>query len=134
MPTHSDRPTARQPEGVPSEPPEVAKMFSDISKHFQATASEFSTLRKKFYELEMALTTERGVSQRAAREQGEKLVQAKEERDSYVRAIITSQALDITAGICNVSGKLLSENDKIYILEGCGAVSTRHNANKVSTC
>ena len=108
-------------------------MFSDISKHFQATASEFSTLRKKYDELKMALATERGVSQRAAREQGEKLVRAKEERDSYVRAI-TSQALDITAGICNVSGKLLSENDKIYILEGCGAVSTRHNANRVSTC
>jgi len=98
-------------------------MLSDISKRFQAIESELLTLKTKFGELEMALTMERGDSQMAAREQGEELIRAKKEHDSYVSAII-SQALDITTGICNVSGKLVPENGKIYILERCGAVST----------
>lgn len=72
--------------------------------------------------LETTLTVERGELQSTARDHGEKLVRAIEERDSYVNAV-TNQALDATTGICNVSGKLISQYDTIYVMERCGAVS-----------
>jgi predicted nucleic acid-binding Zn-ribbon protein len=101
----------------------VEGMLSNSAKHVRATESELYKIRKRLEELETTLTMERGESQRTARDLEEKLVRAREERDSYVNTI-TNQALDITTGICNVSGKLIPEDDTIYIMELCGAVST----------
>lgn len=98
-------------------------MLSDISAYHHIRESELCKLRARLTELEVTLTLERDEAQATIQTQRQKLLQERKMHDSYASTII-NQALDITTGICNVSGKLIPKDDTMYIMEQCGAVST----------
>ncbi|KAF3031823.1 hypothetical protein E8E12_002998 [Didymella heteroderae] len=95
-------------------------MLNNISTYLQTQESELCKLKDTLIELETTLISERDNAREVARNQRQKLVRERAELGSYVSAI-TNQALDITTGICNISGKQIPKADKIYVMQRCGA-------------
>lgn len=92
----------------------VEEMLRAILAVHHKTQADICTSRKKATELENVLAS--------AEDDFEERVM---KRHSDYMSAITYQALDFTTGICNICGKLVPENCKFYIMEKCGAVSTR---------
>jgi hypothetical protein len=95
----------------------VEDMLGKVLDLYQNAQAEVHRLRTKNIELEKELVSAEDDSE-------ERVIQMEKRHTHYMRAI-TNQALDVTTGVCNISGKLVSENCNLYIMEKCGAVSTR---------
>lgn len=95
----------------------VREMLRGILDTYRDKQADVRKLSKRNIELSRKLT--------AAEDEFEEKVMELESRHSDYMSAITCQALDVTTGICNLSGKLVHEDCKLYIMDKCGAVGTR---------
>lgn len=110
----------QRPEGEPS----VKEMLRGILEVHHSSEADMRKLRRKNIKLKEELISAEDKSE-------ERAMQEEKRHYDYVSAI-TNQALDITTGVCNISGKLVAQDRKLYIMEKCGAVSTRHMSTVIS--
>lgn len=106
-------------------PHTIEEMLAYIGKEHDRSKEDCLALQKRCTELEIMSEVDRKTAATRIAKLTNRFDDATAKLYDYKAANI-AQVLDATAGICNVCGSLILEDHKLYVMNGCGAVSSRY--------